>query len=408
MFKKLKNLGPGLLVTAAFIGPGTVTTASVAGANFGFTLLWVIFFSIFATIVLQEMSSRLGIVSRSGLGEAIRTTFQHPLFSILSVILVVCAIAFGNAAFETGNLIGAAIGLEAISGISPKIWTVLVGSAAFLLLATGTYRIIERILIALVVIMSIVFILTAVIVRPGLPDIVNGLFVPKIPAKGLITTIALIGTTVVPYNLFLHSSSVQEKWSGSVSKKRVLSESRLDTVVSISIGGLITMAIIATSAAAFFQQGVEIKSAATMAHQLEPLLGAGAKYFFSIGLFAAGMTSAVTAPLAAAFATSGALGWQRNLKNWKFKAVWSTIILIGVIFALLGKRPIAASVFAQAATGILLPLVAIFLLMVMNRSELLGEFKNGILANVLGIMVVLITAGLGIFKFLKVDGIIDF
>lgn len=402
MLKKLKNLGPGLLVTAAFIGPGTVTTASVAGANYGFTLLWVIFFSIFATIVLQEMSSRLGLTSRAGLGEAIGTTFQQPFVSIMSLILVVCAIAFGNAAFETGNLIGAAIGLEAISGMSPKIWTLLVGSAAFLLLASGAYRIIERILIVLVVIMSIVFILTAIIVRPGLPGIVNGLFIPKIPAKALITTIALIGTTVVPYNLFLHSSSALEKWSESIPPKQALAESRWDTVVSISIGGLITLAIVATAAAAFFQQGVEVKSAATMAHQLEPLLGPAARYFFSIGLFAAGMTSAVTAPLAAAFATSGVLGWQRNLKDWKFKAVWAAIILIGVIFALLGKSPIAAIVFAQAANGILLPLVAIFLLVVMNRKDLLGEFKNGILANVLGITVVLITAGLGIFQFLKV------
>ncbi len=406
MLRRLKNLGPGLLVTAAFIGPGTVTTASVAGANYGFILLWVIFFSIFATIVLQEMSSRLGLVSRAGLGEAIRTAFQHPFLSIMSVTLVVCAIAFGNAAFETGNLIGAAIGLEAISGLSPKIWTLLVGSAAFLLLASGTYRIIERILIALVLIMSILFILTAIIVRPGLPDIINGLLIPKIPAKGLITTIALIGTTVVPYNLFLHSSSVQEKWSVSIPSKQALSESRLDTVVSISIGGLITMAIVATAAAAFFQHGIEIKNAATMANQLEPLLGSTARFFFALGLFAAGMTSAVTAPLAAAYATSGVLGWQRNLTDWKFKAIWATVILIGVLFALLGKSPIAAIVFAQAANGILLPLIAIFLLVVMNRKELLGEFKNGFLANVLGIMVVLITAGLGMFQFFKVIKII--
>ena len=408
MFKKLKNLGPGFLVTAAFIGPGTVTTASVAGANYGFTLLWVIFFSIFATMVLQEMSSRLGLISRAGLGKAIRSTFAHPVLAVLSSLLVVAAIAFGNAAFETGNIIGAAIGLEALTDVSSNTWAVLVGAAAFSLLVTGKYRVIERMLIALVLIMSVVFILTAIIVRPGISSLLAGIFKPRIPTGAMITTIALVGTTVVPYNLFLHSSSVQEKWAEFIPRKQALAESRMDTAVSISIGGLITLAIVATAAAAFFQHDIEIKNAATMANQLEPLLGSAAKYFFAIGLFAAGMTSAVTAPLAAAFATAGIMGWQRNLKDWRFKAVWAAIILIGVIFAMVGKSPIAAIVFAQAANGILLPLVAIFLLVVMNRGDLLGEFKNGVLANILGIIVVLFTAGLGIFQFLKVIKIIDF
>ena len=408
MFKKLKNLGPGFLVTAAFIGPGTVTTASVAGANYGFTLLWVIFFSIFATMVLQEMSSRLGLISRAGLGKAIGSTFANPVLAVLSSLLVVAAIAFGNAAFETGNIIGAAIGLEALTDVSSNTWAILVGAAAFSLLVTGKYRVIERMLIALVLIMSVVFILTAIIVRPGISSLLAGIFKPRIPTGAMITTIALVGTTVVPYNLFLHSSSVQEKWAEFIPRKQALAESRMDTAVSISIGGLITLAIVATAAAAFFQHGIEIKNAATLAIQLEPLLGSTAKYFFAIGLFSAGMTSAVTAPLAAAFATAGIMGWQRNLKDWRFKAVWAAIILIGVIFAMVGKSPIAAIVFAQAANGILLPLVAIFLLVVMNRGDLLGEFKNGVLANILGIIVVLFTAGLGIFQFLKVIKIIDF
>ncbi len=407
MLKGLKNMGPGLLVTAAFIGPGTVTTASVAGASYGFALLWVVIFSIFATIVLQEMTSRLGLISRAGLGEAIRTTFNNPLLSIFSAILVVAAIAFGNAAFETGNIIGAAIGLEALTGIAPQIWAVIVGTTAFSLLASGKYRIIERILIAMVVIMSIVFFLTAIIVKPDISNLIKGIFVPNIPTGALITTIALIGTTVVPYNLFLHSSSVQEKWSESTPQRQALAESRLDTVVSISIGGLVTMAIVATAATAFFRQEIEIKSAATMANQLEPLLGSTAKYFFAMGLLAAGLTSAITAPLAAAFATSGVLGWERKLKDPKFRTVWAFIIMIGTVLAIVGKSPVAAIIFAQAANGILLPLVAVFLLMVMNRSDLLGKFKNGVFANILGIIVVLITAGLGIFQLLKVFKIIS-
>lgn len=406
MFNRLKNLGPGLLVTAAFIGPGTVTTASVSGANFGFVLLWVIIFSILATIILQEMTCRLGIVSRAGLGEALRTTFRNPILSIIAGFLVVAAITFGNAAFETGNIIGASIGLEAITGLSPKLWAVIVGTGAFLLLGTGAYKIIERALIGLVILMSLVFLVTAIIVKPNIADVLQGLFIPQIPGDALIPTIALIGTTVVPYNLFLHASSAQEKWTHSIPKSQALAEARFDTVLSISLGGLITLAIVATAAQTFFSHGIELQNAGTMANQLEPLLGAGAKYFFAIGLFAAGLTSAITAPLAAAYATAGVLGWDKNLKSNKFRATWAIIILIGTVLAIPGRSPIAAIIFAQAANGILLPLVAIFLLVVMNRSELLHEYKNGIVANILGIVVVLITAGLGIFQLLKVAGIL--
>jgi manganese transport protein len=398
MIKRLRNLGPGLLVTAAFIGPGTVTTASVAGASTGYALLWAIVFSIIATIVLQEMSARLGVVSREGLGEALRTTFDNPAIKFAAIVLVVAAIAFGNAAFETGNVTGAALGLETLSGVSPQIWAVIVGIAAFALLLSGAYKVIERVLVALVIVMSVVFILTAVIViRPGdVGNILAGAFVPSIPDGALITVVALIGTTVVPYNLFLHASSVQEKWPESVPTREALVESRSDTTISIVLGGIITVAILATGAAAFFGTGTEITDAGQMAEQLEPLLGAFAKYFFAIGILAAGVTSAITAPLAAAYATSGALGWERNLRSMRFRTVWAVVLVVGTVLAALGTNPVAAIVFAQAANGVLLPFVAVFLLFVMNRSDLLGEYRNGTVANVLGGIIVLFAAVLGV------------
>ncbi len=128
------RFGPGLLVTAAFIGPGTITTATVAGAGFGLALLWVLLFSVIATIVLQEMAARLGIVSRQGLGEALRGAFPAPVLRGAVVALVVAAIAFGNAAFQTGNITGAAIGLEVLTGISRPVWAATVGAAAIALL----------------------------------------------------------------------------------------------------------------------------------------------------------------------------------------------------------------------------------------------------------------------------------
>jgi manganese transport protein len=405
VFGRFRSLGPGLLVAAAFIGPGTVTTATVAGARFGYALLWALAFSVVATIVLQEMSARLGLVTREGLGEALRATVTHPVARILVILLVVSAIALGNVAYQMGNITGAAIGLEALSSVSRSVWALVVGASAFAILALGNYRWLERILMVMVGVMSVVFLTTAIVVRPSLSGVFWGAAVPTIPPGSLLTIIALIGTTVVPYNLFLHASVVREKWPQEAAVDRALQGSRLDTLISISLGGLVTLAVVVT-AAAFFERGSQIDSAAKMAEQLQPLLGPAAHYFFATGLLAAGLTSAVTAPLAAAYATAGALNWPRGLKTRRFRAVWATIVIAGTVSALVGREPVAVIVFAQAANGILLPIIAVFLLIVMNRSDLLGRYKNGIAANLLGGVVVLVASGLGVFQLLRAFGVL--
>jgi manganese transport protein len=393
--------GPGLLVTAAFIGPGTVTTASRAGAGFGFAVAWAIVFAVLATIVLQEMSARLGIVAREGLGEALRSTFRNRAMRLLATLLVVAAITFGNAAYQMGNITGAGLGLEALTGVSHRAWAVAVGVGAAAVLASGVYRVIERVLIVMVVLMSVVFALTAMIVRPDVSSIVSGMFVPRLPAGSLVTVIALIGTTVVPYNLFLHASTAREKWPASVPVREGLREARLDTGLSVALGGLVTLAILVT-AATCYPLGTNLESAAAMATQLEPLLGKAAHSFFATGFLAAGLTSSITAPLAAAYATAGALGWSGGLRSWRFRATWALIVVVGTALALAGYRPLPAIVFAQAANGLLLPVVAVFLLVVVNRRDLLGEHTNGPLANLLGAAVVTTAAGLGIYKVVAV------
>jgi manganese transport protein len=399
------RFGPGSLVTAAFIGPGTITTCSLAGARFGFALLWGLVFSIIATIVLQEMSARLGIITRSGLGEALRKKFSSPFSRIITTILVISAIGIGNAAFETGNVLGASLGLQTIftSGDIPiRLWAIITGILAFLLLIIGSYKLIEKVLISLVILMSLTFLTTAIIISPHLPDILGGMFVPSIPKGSILTLVGLIGTTVVPYNLFLHASAVQERWTD----REDLPEARLDISVSVILGGFISMAIVVTSAVAFFGTGNNIVNASDLGIQLEPLLGRWAKYCISLGLFAAGVSSAITAPLAAAYATTGILGWQRNLKSLKFRAVWVFILLSGVIFSVLGFSPLNAIVFAQMANGILLPVIAIYLLGVMNSKKIMGTSVNTALSNIFGVIVVLIASGLGLRSLLHVFGII--
>src|SRR5699024_4942791 len=132
--QRLRTIGPGAMVAAAFIGPGTITTASVTGARFDYALVWTLVFSILATIILQEMSARLGLVSREGLGEALREQFDNPVTKWGSVLLVVAAIGVGTAAYEAGNILGGAAGLETITGVNSTIWGVIIGIVAGLLL----------------------------------------------------------------------------------------------------------------------------------------------------------------------------------------------------------------------------------------------------------------------------------
>jgi manganese transport protein len=399
--RKFFKFGPGALVTAAFIGPGTITTCSLAGASFGYALLWGMVFSTIATIVLQEMSARLGIITHSGLGEALRKQFNSPIPKIVTAILVISAIGIGNAAFETGNVIGASLGVQSLIGStdgSIKILALVIGILSFILLYIGNYKLIERVLIALVILMSLTFLTTAVIVSPQIPEMLKGMFIPTIPNGSLLALVGLIGTTVVPYNLFLHASAVQERWKDP----KDISEARLDITVSVILGGLISMAIVVTSAVAFFGTKNSILNASDLGLQLEPLLGSWAKYCIGLGLFAAGISSAITAPLAAAYATTGILGWNKDLKSFRFRLIWIFILLVGTIFSVIGLKPLEAIVFAQAANGILLPIIAFYLLWVMNSHKIMGTSVNSKLSNILGIIVVLVALILGLRSLLQV------
>ena len=394
-----------MLVTAAFVGPGTIATASSAGANFGFALLWALLFSVFATIVLQEMAARVGLVTRAGLAEAMRNAFPGRWLGTFSVIIVVGAVGLGNAAYEAGNIAGAALALATVGGFETQGWAVIIGLGAGALLLSGRYRLLESVLILLVLTMSVVFLLTAFLVAPPVAEILSGMLRPSLPQGSLLTVLALIGTTVVPYNLFLHANAVREKWGADVAVDVALHESRWDTGLSIGLGGLITLAIVSTAAAAFFQSN-QAFSGESLGVQLEPLLGPSARYVFAAGLFASGLTSAITAPLAAAYAVCGAMGWNVGLSSRPFRLVWGVVLLTGTVFAAIGTKPLAAILFAQVANGLLLPFVAAFLLLVMNRRDLLGEHVNGPLSNLLGVIVVITAVALGLVKIAGVLGLL--
>ncbi len=388
------KIGPGVLVTAAFVGPGTVTTSTLAGANFGYALIWVLVFATLATVILQEMSARLGLVTGRGLGENLAMLLSESVLRWPLILLVGVALYLGNAAYEAGNLSGAALGIEAIVGAGDWVFEIAIAMIALLagaILLTGSYPLIERALMVLVAMMVLSFLATFVFVGPDLGAMAAGLFRPSIPEGSLLTVLALIGTTIVPYNLFLHASAVRRKWSDPAD----LPEVRADTAISIGIGGIIAILIVATAAASLFSAGLAVTNAADMAGQLEPLFGPFAKMMLGLGLFAAGLTSAITAPLATGYAVTEVLGWQRDQTGRAFRLVALSVLLVGVGLSLAGVRPIEVILAAQFANGLLLPIVAGFLLYAMNQSNLLKSNTNRWLANCAGGIVVLVTVGLG-------------
>lgn len=219
MLNRLKNIGPGVLVAAAFIGPGTVTACSFAGSKFAYALLWALGISTIATIILQEMAARAGLVTRKGLAALIRAALPIPWFRKLMLGIIFSAIVIGNAAYEAGNLTGGVLGLQAIipeEMVSKEIWLLVLGLLAAIILYIGSYKFLERVLVVLVLIMSLSFLITAIAIGPDWREILKGLFTFQRPDDSLWLVLGLVGTTVVPYNLFLHASIVQKKWSSPV------------------------------------------------------------------------------------------------------------------------------------------------------------------------------------------------
>ncbi len=398
-WQRLKEVGPGAVVAAAFIGPGTVTSCFTSGASYGTTLLWAILFSTISVIIMQSMASRLGIVTQKGLGEALREKYTSKASRIFLAILVISAVFIGNVAYETGNVSGSILGIQAIStAIDNQTWKIILalilGVVSFILLYSGSYKYIEKVLTGLVVIMGLIFLVCAFAAKPDWVAVLKGLFIPAVPEgnKSWMTVAALMGTTVVPYNIYLHASSSAKKWNNP---EEDIKTSNLDSILAIGLGGIISLAIIIC--ASVLQGSFDPTSASgkDMSLSLTPLLGSWATVIFGIGLFAAGFTSTITAPLSAAFASSGILGWGEDMKKFRFKIIWIIVLVFGIVATCtLGASPSEIILFAQAANAFLLPITGILLLIACNDKKLMGKYKNGIVINVLAIIVI------GVFLFI--------
>jgi NRAMP (natural resistance-associated macrophage protein)-like metal ion transporter len=386
------KLGTSSLVVAAFIGPGTVLTCATAGIGFGYALLWVLLFATAATFVLQSFTAGTGILARKGLGEAMRDALQRPVQRTVAFGLVILGLWIGTAAFETGNLVGAASGLATVLGERIALpW--LIGSLALLsgLILLLDVRLLVRVFTGLVLVMSALFVAAMLLAPVDWRAVIHGLLIPSVPSGSLLTVVALIGTTVVTYNLFLHPSAAKQYWATDDARRAWRSE-LTGMALFLPAGGLISLAILIAGAALHQAGADDVRSVGDLAVLLDPVAGSAGRLFFGLGLLAAGITSAVTAPLAAASGIREIFNWPEDARDWRYRSVWLSVLLTGLFFSLSDYSPLSIIIAAQAANGLLLPFIATFMLYLTYHQKAL-TLPRWYFA--VGGLVTLICAGLG-------------
>lgn len=346
------------------------------------------------------MVARIGIVTKQGLGENIRELFQNQILKFATVWIVLIAVCVGCAAYISGDLIGTSLGVSYLTGIPENYVAPIVGVIILILGIAGGYKFMEKLMIVFIGIMSLTFITTMFVATSDVLGVLKGAFIPTIPQGSILVVIALIGTTVVPYNFFIHASTVGEKWNSVNDLKAV----RWDTIVSITVGGIITAAILITAGALI--HGTEVTSIVELAAPLQPLMGDLAPIFVSVGLFAAGFSSAIASPMGAAVTVSSFMRWEGGFSNKKYKIVFALVIIFGIITSGLGFEPLEVLLIAQALNGLILPLIAILIMIVVNKKNTMGKYVNALWLNIIGWLVTAVVAFLGIYSL--VDAINSF
>lgn len=373
------------VISAAFIGPGTVTAATSAGANFGTQLLWTIVFAVFACITLQEGAARINIASGLSLGQAISSLFKSKSQNSILAIAITFTIVLGCAAYEAGNLLGAVSGVTLSSGISRTWLTIGIVTIAGILLYTNSFRLLTNFLAVIIGIMGLGLLILLFNLELDFSEVARGLVIPSIPVGAELLTIGLIGTTVVPYNLFLGSK---------IGEKQDISSMRRGLAISVIVGGLISIVLVLI--------GSKIEgefSFANIASTLSSIAGPWSYYVFSFGLFAAGLTSAITAPWAASITVTSTLKLKDKTKM--FRLTWIIVLASGLIFGISDVKPIPIIILAQALNGIILPFMSITILFILNNKGLMQAHVNNFAANLSLLIVVFITLILGIMNLVK-------
>jgi len=376
----LTVVGPGVITGFAGNEAGGVTTYSSVGALFGFSLLWLLLIASIGLGVIQDMCSRMGMVTGQGLSDLIRERFGVR-WTVLAMIVLVIA----NGTNVVAEFAGIAASVELL-GV-PRIVSVPIAAlAVWSLVVFFSYRFVERVLFVLVL-AFLAYPISVFILRPDWPVVLSGL-VPSIPTSpsALVFALALVGTTITPYRLFYMQASVVDKGVD----RQSAAYARVDVFLGAALAGLFAFFIIVVTGSVLHPAGIQVTSAEAAAQALVPLAGARAGLLFAVGLCGASLLGAVIMPLSTSYAICEAFGWESGIsKNFReapvFMSLFTLLIVLGASVVLIpGISLIPLIISAQIANGVLLPIVLVFILRLATDRRVMGDAVNGRTATVLG------------------------
>ncbi len=370
----LKYIGPGLLVTVGFIDPGNWASNLAAGADYGYTLLWMVSLSTIMLIILQHNVAHLGIVTGLCLSEA-AMTYLKPRYAKLTLLTAMGA----SVSTSLAEILGGAIALEMLFNIPVRVGAILVVVFVVIMLFTNSYRVIERWIIAFVSIIGLSFVYELSLVKIEWGEAVRSWVTPSFPEGAMVVIMSVLGAVVMPHNLFLHSEVIQSRqWNLKDEKviKKQLRYEFWDTFLSMMIGWAINSAMILLAAAAFFKNGATVGELQEASKLLQPLLGSNAAVIFAVALLFAGIASTITSGMAAGSIFAGIYRESYDIRDNHSR--WGILISLVVAFLIIMvvSDPFMGLIYSQMVLSIQLP-VTIFLQVYLTSSEkVMGKYKN--------------------------------
>jgi NRAMP (natural resistance-associated macrophage protein)-like metal ion transporter len=377
----LAVLGPGIITGSVDNDAGGITTYSVAGAMFGYNMLWTLLPSFLVLIVVQEMNARMGIVTGKGLATLIRENAGVKITFFIFVGLLLADL--GNTTTEFAGVAGS---LE-VFGVSKYISVPLVAAIVWILVVKGTYTIAERIFL-IFSLSLLTYVISAILGHPHWNEISHSMVNPdvKVNVQSLTMVLGIVGTTIAPWMQFYMQSSVIEKGLKIKQYKYVM----LDIVIGCIATVAVAFFIIIACASTLHENGIVINEAKDAALALKPLAGEFASEIFAFGLFIASIFSATILPLATAFYVCEAFGFEAGIdKKWneapEFYVLYTGILVLAALIILWPNAPlIGISLWSQVINAILLPVVLICMILLVNKKKIMGEYTNKMFINVIG------------------------
>ncbi len=389
----LAVIGPGIITGSVDNDAGGITTYSVAGAVYGYNLLWTLIPAFIVLFVIQEMNARMGIVTGKGLADLIRENAGVKVTFFIFIGLLIADI--GNTTTEFAGIAGS---ME-IFGISKYISVPIAGFLVWILVVKGTYKIAERIFLIFSVSL-LMYVVSAILGKPHWGEIGHAMIHPTMDmnAKSIAMIIGIIGTTIAPWMQFYMQSSVIEKGLKMRHYKYTLTDILVGSMATVVVAFFIMVACAST----LHVNGVQINEAKDAALALKPLAGNIASQLFSFGLFIASIFSATILPLATAFYVCEAFGFEAGIdKKWdeakEFYTLYTGILILAMLIILIPNAPlIFISLWTQVINGILLPVVLVCMILLVNNKNIMGKYVNKPVNNIVGWSAVIILVGLSL------------